>query len=293
MSPMRRSSLMMLPETQLMLTDWFIQSSARLQADGAALSRPGIMTDRWYPTQVPATVLGTLVENNIYGDVFFGKNLEKIKAEDFKTSWWYRTEFLLPAYPGRSRTFLELDGVNYRANIWLNGQKVADASEIYGPFRRFRLDITGLARSGERNVLAIEIIPPARGEPTIGFVDWNPAPADNSMGLWRPVRIRQTGEVTIENPFVQTSLDTATLKEARLTIQAEVRNHSELPVTGSLEVELENIRLSREVKLGPKEVQKVVFSPDTNKELVLANPGSGGPMTWAARSFTSCPWPSS
>lgn len=271
-SPMRRSSLMMLPETQLMLTDWFIQSSARLQTDGAALSRPGIMTDRWYPTQVPSTVLGTLVENNIYGDVFFGKNLEKIKAEDFQTSWWYRTEFLLPAYPGRTRTFLELDGVNYRANIWLNGQKVADASEIYGPFRRFRLDITGLARSGQRNVLAIEVIPPAKGEPTIGFVDWNPAPADNSMGLWRPVRIRQTGEVTIENPFVQTSLDTTTLKEARLTIQAEVRNHSEVPITGSLEVELENIRLSREVKLGSKEVQKVVFSPETNKELVLTNP---------------------
>lgn len=271
-SPTRRSSLMLLPETQLILTDWFIQSSARLEADGATLSRPGIMTDRWYPAQVPSTVLGTLVDNNIYGDVFFGKNLEKIKAEDFQTSWWYRTEFLLPAYPGRTRTFLELDGVNYRANIWLNGQKVAEASEIYGPFRRFRLDITGLAKTGERNILAVEVIPPVKGEPTIGFVDWNPAPADNSMGLWRPVRIRQTGEVTIENPFVQTSLDTATLKEARLTIQAEVRNHSEAPITGSLEVELENIRLSREVKLGPKEVQKVIFSPDTNKELVLANP---------------------
>ncbi|MDI6849643.1 MAG: glycoside hydrolase family 2 TIM barrel-domain containing protein [Candidatus Saccharicenans sp.] len=272
LGPIRRNSLMMLPETQLLLTDWFIQSSARLKVDGATLSRPGIMTDRWYPTRVPATVLGTLVENNVYGDVFFGKNLEKMKAEDFQTSWWYRTEFLLPAYPGRTRTFLELDGVNYRANIWLNGQKVAGATEVYGPFRRFRLDITGLARSGERNVLAIEVIPPARGEPTIGFVDWNPAPADNSLGLWRPVRIRQTGEVTIENPFVQTSLDTASLKEARLTIRAEVRNHSTNPVTGSLEVELENIRLSREVKLGPKEVQTVVFSPETNKELVLANP---------------------
>ena len=270
--PMRRSSLMMLPDTQLALTDWFIQSSARLKADGATLSRPGIMTDRWYPTQVPATVLGTLVENNVYGDVFFGKSLEKIKAEDFQTSWWYRTEFLLPAYPGRTRTFLELDGINYRANIWLNGQKLADASEIFGAFRRFRLDITGLARSGERNVLAIEVIPPVRGEPTIGFVDWNPAPADHSLGLWRPVRIKQTGEVTIENPFVQTSLDTATLKEARLTIRAEVRNHSTNPVTGSLEVELENIRLSREVKLGPKEVQTVIFSPETNKELVLTNP---------------------
>ncbi|MGB9906525.1 MAG: glycoside hydrolase family 2 protein [Candidatus Saccharicenans sp.] len=270
--PLNRSRMLMLPETQLLLTDWFLQSSVRLKTDGAALSRPGIMTDRWYPARVPSTVLGTLVENNIYGDVFFGKNLEKIKAEDFQTSWWYRTEFLLPAYPGRNRTFLELDGVNYRANIWLNGQKVAEASEIYGPFRRFSLDITNLARAGERNVLAIEVIPPAKGEPTIGFVDWNPAPADNNLGLWRPVRIRQTGEVSLENPFVQTSLNTTSLKEARLTISVEVKNHSEKPVSGTLEVELENIRLSREVKLEPKELQKVVLNPETNKELIINNP---------------------
>lgn len=271
-SPAGRSRIMFLPETWLSLTDWFIQSSARLKVDGPELSKPGIMTDRWYPAQVPSTVMGTLVENNVYGDVLSGKNLEKVNAEDFKTSWWYRTEFMLPAFPGRSRAFLELDGVNYRANIWLNGQKVAEASEIYGAFRRFSLDITGLVKTGGRNVLAIEVIPPAKGEPTIGFVDWNPAPPDNNMGLWRPVRIRQTGEVSIENPFVITSLDTTTLKEARLTIQADIRNHSEVPVTGTLDIELENIRLSREVKLGSKETKKVVFSPETNKELILTNP---------------------
>lgn len=267
-----RSRLLMMPETRLLLTDWFIQSSEKVNVDGSKLSKPGIFTDRWYPAQVPSTVLGTLVENNVYGDVFFGKNLENIKPEDFKSSWWYRTEFLLPAYPGKSRAFLELDGLNYRANIWLNGEKIADASEIYGPFRRFSLEITGKVKTGGRNVLAIEVIPPVRGEPTIGFVDWNPAPPDNSMGLWRPVSIRQTGEVSIENPFVQTALDTGTLKEARLTVQAEVRNHSDREVTGTLEVELENIKISQEIKLGPGENRKIVFSPETHRELILSNP---------------------
>ncbi len=267
-----RSRLLMMPETRLLLTDWFIQSSEKVNADGSKLSKPGILTDRWYPAQVPSTVLGTLVENNVYGDVFFGKNLENIKPEDFKSSWWYRTEFLLPAYPGKSRAFLELDGVNYRANIWLNGEKIADASEIYGPFRRFSVEITGKVKTGGRNVLAIEVIPPVRGEPTIGFVDWNPAPPDKNMGLWRPVSIRQTGEVSIENPFVQTALDTSTLKEARLTVQAEVRNHSDREVAGTLEVELENIKISQEIKLRPEEIRKVVFSPETYRELILSNP---------------------
>lgn len=270
--PQTGSRIKLLPETTLNLTDWFIQSSARLKARAEVLSKPGVMMDRWYPAQVPSTVLGTLVENNVYEDVFFGKNLENIKADDFKVSWWYRTEFMLTAFPGRTTARLELDGVNYRANIWLNGQKIADASEIYGAFRRFDLDISQAVKPGEKNVLAIEVIPPAKGEPTIGFVDWNPAPADNSLGLWRPVRIRFTGDVSIKNPFVQTQLDTATLKEAKLTISAELQNNSTKPVIGTLEAELENIKVSQEVKLDPGELKKVIFSPEKYQELVLKNP---------------------
>jgi len=269
--PQNWGSLRIMPDTTLNLTQWFIQSSAKLQVGGEVLSTPGINIDRWYPAQVPSTVLGTLVDDNIYEDVYFGKNLENIKEDDFKVSWWYRTEFLLTAYPGKTFAHLELDGVNYRANIWLNGQKVADASQIYGPFRRFDLDITQLARIGEKNVLAIEVIPPVKGEPTIGFVDWNPAPPDHSMGLWRPVKIKLTGEVSIKNPFVQTQLD-PTLKEARLIISAELQNNSNKPVLGSLEAEVENIRISQEIKLGPKETQKVLFAPDKYQELILKNP---------------------
>lgn len=268
----RGGRLRFLPETTLTLTDWFIQSSARVRAGGEVLSKPGVMIERWYPAQVPSTVLGTLVESNVYDDIFFGKNLENIKAEDFKVSWWYRTEFLLTPLPGKNVVRLELDGVNYRVNIWLNGEKIADSSQIYGAFRRFDLNITKFARPGEKNVLAVEVIPPVKGEPTIGFVDWNPAPADNNMGLWRPVRIRLTGEVSLKNPFVETQLDTATLKEAKLTISTEVQNHSDKPVTGTLEAELENIKISEEVKLEPLELKKVIFSPEKHPELTLRNP---------------------
>ncbi|MBC7363906.1 MAG: glycoside hydrolase family 2 [Candidatus Aminicenantes bacterium] len=272
METQNRLSLRVLPETTTNLTDWFIQSSKKIQEDGPTLSRPGIMIDRWYPARVPSTVLGTLVDNNVYDNVFFGKNLDLINPEEFQVSWWYRTEFLLPAYPGKSTALLELDGVNYRANIWLNGQKVADASEIFGAFRRFRLDISKNVKIGEKNVLAIEVIPPVKGEPSIGFVDWNPAPPDRSMGLWRPVRVRLLGEVAINEPFVQTSLDTKSLKEARLTFSADLQNYSEKPVTGTVKLEVENIRLSQEVKLEPKETKRVIFSPERYQELVIKNP---------------------
>ncbi|MGB9863448.1 MAG: glycoside hydrolase family 2 protein [Candidatus Saccharicenans sp.] len=270
--PRNRLSVSLLPETAMPLTDWFIQSSKKIKEDGQALSRPGVMIDRWYPARVPSTVLGTLVDNNVYEDVFFARNLELINPDDFTVAWWYRTEFLLPAYPGKNTVLLEFDGINYRANIWLNGQKVGDASEIYGAFRRFRLDVTKFAKVGEKNVLAVEIIPPAKGEPSIGFVDWNPAPPDRSLGLWRPVRVRLTGEVAVNDPFVQTRLDTESYKEARLTFSADLQNYSEKQVSGTVKLELENIRLSQEITLEPRESKKVVFSPEKYQELVIKNP---------------------
>ena len=246
MEPQDRTSFKFMTETTINLTEWFIQSSAKLKQGGEQLSLPGIVPDRWYPAIVPSTILGTLVEDNVYQDVFFGKNLDKIKPEEFQVSWWYRTEFLVTPFPGKNTARLELDGVNYRANIWLNGQKVAEASEIYGAFRRFELNVTRFIKFGEKNVLAIEVLPPVPGEPSIGFVDWNPASPDHNMGLWRPVRLKLSGPVDIINPFVQSKLDTINFKEARLTVQAQVRNNSDQSVSGNLEVQIEKINLSQE-----------------------------------------------
>ena len=112
-----------------------------------AISQPGLLMDRWYPATVPATVLGTLVQNNVHADLYFGDNLKNIPADDFKVSWWYRTEFPLTADPSKAAFKLEFDGINYRANIWLNGKKIADASEAYGAFRRFEFDVTAAGHS--------------------------------------------------------------------------------------------------------------------------------------------------
>ena len=75
----------------LTLRNWFIQSSAKVTTGGEEISQPGLLMDRWYPANVPATVLGTLVQNNVHTDIFFGDNLKNIPGDDFKVSWWYRT----------------------------------------------------------------------------------------------------------------------------------------------------------------------------------------------------------
>ena len=254
---------------------WNIQSSEKVKATGEEISRPGYRMSGWHPAVVPSTVLGTLVQNNVYRDVFFGRNLESVPTAPFDVPWWYRKEFTVPMAPGLTRFSLEFDGVNYRANIWLNGKRIADAATVFGPYRRFALDVTADVKRTEKNVLAVEVMPPQKGEPAIGWVDWNPAPPDGAMGLFREVRVRATGDVSIESPFVVTRLELPSLATARLTVSAELVNHAEADVSGTLQGQIEGLRFSREVDLRPGERRTVVFTPEATPELVLA-----GPRVW-------------
>jgi exo-1,4-beta-D-glucosaminidase len=251
---------------------WYIQSSEKVKGPGEQISKPGFKIDTWYPAVVPSSVLGTLVENNVYQDIFFGKNLDKVPTAPFEVSWWYRKEFTVPGGPGLTHTWLEFDGINYRANIWLNGQKIGDAGQIFGAYRRFTIDVTAHVKRTEKNVLAVEVFPPKPGEPTIGWVDWSPEPPDKAMGLFRDIRVRATGDVSIENPFVITKLDLAAFKEARLTVTADLVNHADRDLTGTLEGRIGGTSFSREVTLLRGETKKIELAPETTPELVIKDP---------------------
>jgi len=251
---------------------WLMQSSEKVEAKGKDISSAGFPTGNWQAALVPGTVLGSLVRDQVYRDIFVGKNFESIPAEPFKGSWWYRTEWIPADDSGHDFFRLEFDGINYRANIWLNGVPVAGADKVAGAFRRFEFDVTGLVKPGAKNVLAVEVFPPQPGDFTVGFVDWNPKPPDKNMGLFREVRVMRTGAVSLRFPFVKTKVDLDTLKEARLEISAEVRNNSQNKVAGVLEGQLETIVFSKPVALEPGEIKTVVFSAADTAELVIANP---------------------
>ena len=261
------------PEFTVVLNDlWYMQASAKVRAGGEQVSSPGLKIEGWYPALVPSTVLDTLAQNNVYPDIYFADNLKSVPEEPFRSSWWYRREFIVPGAPGLSRYRLEFDGINYRANIWLNGKLVADAETAFGAFRRFAFDITPLAKTGEKNVLAVEVIPPKKGEPTIGFVDWNPAPPDANMGLWREVRLRASGDVALSFPFVRTKLKLDGLDEARLTVSVELQNFGREKQNVELEGRLESARFQKKLEVMPGEKKLVTFTPEDTPELVIANP---------------------
>lgn len=256
----------------LLKNNWYIQSSEKTPAAGDKISLTSFSVKGWEKTSVPTTVLNALVKNGVYKDIFFSTNLDKIPKEQFRKTWWFRTEFTLKKGNDSKYVKLEFDGIIYRANIWLNGKLVADSNTITGAFRRFEVDISKFAEYSKKNVLAVEVIPPRAGDFNVGFVDWNPRPPDESMGLWREVRVKTSGDVSLKLPFVKTKLDLNTLKLAELTVSVEAKNNSGEKVTTTIRGTIEKNIFSKQITLGPNESKIVTFEPSEFSQLIINNP---------------------
>jgi exo-1,4-beta-D-glucosaminidase len=267
---------------------WAIQSSAEVKAGGEAISTPGFATAGWHKASVPTTVVGALVADGTYPDPHYGMNLRKISGTSYKVAhnfsnvampddspfrvpWWYRTEFTIPAAAKGRTLWLRFGGINFRSNIWLNGQKLADADQTAGAWRIHDLDVTAAARPGP-NALAVEVFAPLPNDLAITFVDWNPMPPDKVMGLYRPVTLTSSGPVALRHPQVVTKLNPPALDRAELTVKVFARNATKEPVQGTLGGRIGTIAFSKEVSLGSGESREIVFTPADFPQLVVARP---------------------
>ena len=268
----------------LLKDNWAIQSSDIVKEDGNAISMTGFKPEKWYPATVPSTVFGTLVENKVYPDPYYGTNIESVPGyttnrrgnmpsdSPFRVAWWYRTVFSIPAaYKGKN-TWIKFHSINYKANIWLNGNLIADTTEIEGAYRLYNLNITQYAQPGRKNCLALEIFPPEGTDLTITWVDWNPTPPDKGMGIWYDVSLHSTGQVVVENTFVKTKLNLPSTDKARLTVSTELVNTTNEKISGVLKGKIGDINFSKSIDLTPEEHGLIVFTPEEYKQLEISNP---------------------
>ena len=93
---------------------------------------------------IPATVLAGLQQNNVYPDPFYGKNLQQIPEAPFEVPWWYRCEFDGSEAIKGATSLLTFKGLNYKANIWMNGKQIGFVSDVVGSFRYFDFDVSSL-----------------------------------------------------------------------------------------------------------------------------------------------------
>jgi exo-1,4-beta-D-glucosaminidase len=276
------------PARMYLHKNWQIQSSCDVKAAGEQISSAGFDAKSWHKADIPATVVGALVTDKTYPDPNFGTNLKSFpgmnysdknlfanqdmpEGSPFRCSWWYRTDFRPPAGELKKTQWLNFLGINYRANIWLNGHKVAEASDVAGTYRSYEFDVSKFLRPGKANAIAVEVFAPGKDDLGITWVDWNPTPPDKDMGIWKEVFLRSSGEVVVRNPFVASKLDTE-YKTAELTISGELHNVSSEDVKGVLRAEVEGIELQQAVELGSSESKVVKFGPEQFAKLKLAHP---------------------
>lgn len=250
---------------------WQLESTSNLKLAGEQLSMQKIAYDDWKRINIPSTVLSGLCQAGIYKDIYFSDHLEKIPTEQFNHSWWFRKEFEIADFSKKVFYALQFEGINYQATIWLNGQLIASKTDVEGPFRMTTLDITKFAK--KKNVLAVNVFPPKKTDLTIGFVDWNPNTPDKNMGLWRGVKLKQSGSVSIENVAVSSKINLIDYSEADLTIQAELTNHSSESVQGIFKTSIEGgIEFEMPYILKGHETKCILLNKDNAAALKIKNP---------------------
>jgi len=255
-------------------TGWKLQSGCVVKSTGEQISLTRYRSTGWIDAVVPGTVLASQVAAGVFPDPFFGMNLRKIPGNDYpigkifgylpmsesspyRCPWWYRTEWSSPATAGKI-TWLHFDGINYRANIWLNGKQIAGSDQVAGAFRSYDFDVSPYLTHGP-NVLAVEVFAETENDLGLDFIDWNPEPADKTLGLWRGVSVDTTGPVTVRNPGVSTHFLNDDLTEAELHVSADVANHTEHPVSVTVTASLGSSPLQQNIRLAANEARIVSF----------------------------------
>ena len=299
------------PQTVDLDSGWQMQFAKKVSQSGAEIASANFNASGWYAATVPGTVLTTLVNNHVYPEPLYGENIraENIPDDLAYQSYWYRTTMTVPkSYAGR-HVWLNFDGINFAAEVWVNGASVGN---IRGAFIRGNFDVTSHVTPGSDAVVAVLVSPqPHPGAPHIHSVrlgigpngglssidgptflcaigwDWLPTIPDRDTGIWQKVYLSSTGPVTIKNPFVITDLPLPRTDSADLTVQATLENVTDQPEQGEFEGEIGKIRFTKSVSLAPHAKQLVSFDAKDTPVLHMENPRLWWPNGYGAQNLYS------
>jgi hypothetical protein len=272
---------------------WRLQRSNFVTDQGESLSKPGFQDSSWLVATVPGTVLASYLNAGAIPDPNFGQNQLHISDSYFYSDFWYRTEFQAPAVKHGDLAWLNFDGINWKADVFLNGEKIG---RIEGGFMRGRFDVTGKLLANQANALAIRVeknatpgsckqktfeSPGKNGgalgadNPTyhasIGW-DWIPTIRGRNTGIWGDVYLTVTGAVTVERPLVNTTLPLPDTSRADISIEADLINHHPKAIAGTLRGRFGDVEFEQHVRLEPSATQRIKLDPSTQPKLRLQNP---------------------
>ena len=270
----------------LMGGGWMLQRSSEVDATGEAISKTGFNTQNWVVATVPGTVLTSYKNVGAIPNPNYADNIFQVSESFFNSDFWYRNEFEVAKDFAKEKVFLNFDGLNWKADIYLNGEKIGRQE---GAFIRGTYDVTNRLVEG-KNVLAVKIEKNAHigavkekyeyntdfnggilgadnptFHATIGW-DWISTIRGRNIGIYNDVYLTTSGKVTLHDPFVLTELSHPSLK-ATLTPEIIIQNHDAAPVKGVLHGSIGDIKFSQELMLKAGEKREVKFSPEKYAQL--------------------------
>ncbi|HLI76828.1 MAG TPA: discoidin domain-containing protein, partial [Acidobacteriaceae bacterium] len=271
---------------------WKLQRGPQVAAAGEAISAIGFKDAEWIPATVPGTTLTSYLNVGAIPDPNYGQNQLHVSDSFFYADFWYRTEFQAPLARAGELQWLCLDGINWKAEVFLNGGKLG---RVDGAFLRGRFDVTGKLKPGA-NALAIRVIKndtPASckqktfentgknggglgaDNPTyhasVGW-DWIPTIRGRNTGVWADVSVLTTAAVTLEDPLVTSVLPLPDTSHADVTVEVFAVNHAAKAFSGTLRGKFGEVAFEEKVSLGPNERKVLRLSPATHKQLRIDKP---------------------
>jgi hypothetical protein len=275
---------------------WQLQDAAKVPQGGADVASAKFRTQGWYSATVPGTVLTSLVNAGVYPEPLYGENNRPDKIPDSlsRTPYWYRTVFQVPKSYAGKHVWLNFEGINFSAQVWVNGNQVGT---VKGAFHRGVFDISTAVVPGKKAVLAVLVSPqPHPGDPhehtirdgvgknggitaidgptflsTIGW-DWIPAIRDRDTGIWQKVFISASGPMVIKDPLVTTDLPLPKLDTADVSIQTKVENITDSPQKGVLKGSFGDVSFQQAVEVAPHSSQTISLDPRSTAVLHVEHP---------------------
>ena len=263
--------------------NWYLQRASEVTDRGETIAAEGYDCHDWITATVPGTVLTSYLNIGAVPNPNYADDVDQISESFFRSNFWYRDEFEVSDGLEGEQQWLHFDGINWKANIFLNGQRLG---RIEGAFMRGKFNVTGLLKKGT-NYLAVEIICndhfaaiKEKDEQTTQFNggilgadnptfhatvgwDWITTVRGREAGIWNEVYLTATSMVTVSDPYVKTEVG----KTIKVTPSVFVRNNDSHPVSGVLSGYIGDVRFEKPVTLPANSEEEVVFSPDEFPQL--------------------------
>lgn len=263
--------------------NWRLQRASEVTAQGEEISTGGFDSRDWIVATVPGTVLASYMNIGAVPNPNYADDVDQISESFFRSNFWYRNEFEVGDELDGQQQWLNFDGINWKANVFLNGQRLG---RVEGAFMRGKFNVTGLLKKGT-NHLAVEIIcnehfaaikekdenttqfnggilgaDNPTFHATVGW-DWITTVRGREAGIWNEVYLTATDIVTISDPYVRTEVN----QSIQVTPSVFLRNNGSRPVSGVLSGYIGAVRFEKSITLPANTEQEVTFSPSEFPQL--------------------------